>query len=284
MQKQAALLQKKIFFCKKVLTNTKRHTIFALHKNPSAMLKPLTLMAHVLIILSITIVQAQPSLNSSMLCYISADNTSHKVDANLTQAQPYTITCNYDDINATIPKFLQFGCTGGSTLLTVEIHITDGQHNQKITKDIPVDASRKLYEVPVLAFVSNEMMQNGKARINSIIFSNNMNSEVFLSEINFSNISSNYEVKMNQIFTVDLAGAKQKNYFIKANTFKDVNINLYKSNGEFTQKITKSLINGENFIHFDDMPALSQGKYVVVITENDPNSKKSSNSKITVMY
>jgi len=88
---------------------------------------------------------------------------------------------------------------------------------------------------------------------------------------------------MNQIFTVDLNSSITKNYFIKATNFKDVNVNLYKSNGEFSQKIAQSLINGDNFIHFDKMP-LQQGKYVVVITENDPNSKKSSNAKITVMY
>lgn len=255
---------------------------FAVHKNPAAMLKPLTLMARVLIILSITIVQAQPSLNSSMLCYISADNTSHKIDADLTQAEPYTITCSYNDVAAAIPKFIQFSCNGASTLITVDINITDGEKNQKITKDISVNEARKLYEVPVLAYVSNELIQNGKARINSIVFSNNMNTNLLLAELNFSNTTSNYEVKMNQIFTVDLTSALMKNYFIKANTFKDVNINLYKSNGEFTQKITKSLMSGENFVRFDEMP-LQEGKYVVVITEND-NTKKSPNSKITVMY
>jgi len=247
------------------------------------MLKPLTLMARVLAILSITIVQAQTSLNSSMLCYISADNTSHKLDASLTQAAPYTITCSYGDADAAIPKFLQFSCDGGSTLVTVDVHITDGVHNQKITKNIQVNESRKLYEVPVLAYVSNQIMQNGKARISSIVFSNNMNTEILLSELNFSNTTSNYEVKMNQIFTVDLNSSITKNYFIKATNFKDVNVNLYKSNGEFSQKIAQSLINGDNFIRFDEMPLL-QGKYVVVITENDPNSKKSSNAKITVMY
>ncbi len=247
------------------------------------MLKPLTLMAHVLILLSITIVQAQPS-NSSMLCYISADNTSHKVSANLTQAQPYTITCSYGDADAAIPKFLQFSCSGGSTLITVDIQITDGINTQKITKDIPVNTTRSLYEVPVLAYVSNELMQNGKAKINSIVFSNDMNSEVQLSELNFSNTSNNYEIKTNQVFTVDLTNARMKNYYIKANILKDVNINLYRLNGEFTQKITKTLMNGENFISFDEM-SLQEEKYVVVITENYNNSKKSSpNSRITVMY
>lgn len=247
------------------------------------MLKPLTLMARVLAILSITIVQAQTSVNSSMLCYIGADNTSHKIDVDLTQAQPYTITCSYNDAQVAIPKYIQFNCSGGATLLTVDINITNGTQTQKITKDIQVNTNRKLYELPVLAYVNNDIVQNGKARISSIIFSNNMNSEVQLTGVNFSNTTNNYEVKMNQIFTVDMSSAQTKNYFIKANNFKDVSINLYKSTGEFNQKIAKNLINGDNFIHFDELP-LQEGKYVVVITENDPNTKKAPNSKITVMY
>jgi hypothetical protein len=247
------------------------------------MLKPLTLMARVLAILSITIVQAQPTLKSSMLCYISADNTSHKIDAQLTQADPYTITCSYSDVAAAIPKFIQFSCEGGSTLVTVDIHITDGVHQQKITKDIQVNTNRKLYELPVLAYVQDAIIQTGNARISSIVFSNNMNSQVLLSEVNFSNSTSNYEVKLNQIFTVDLSGQVMKSYYIKSAAFKDVNINLYKSNGEFSQKLNKTLINGDNFIQFDELP-LQPSKHVVVITENDPNAKKSSNAKITVMY
>ncbi len=101
------------------------------------MLKPLTLMARVLAILSITIVQAQTSLNSSMLCYISADNTSHKVDADLTPEQSYTITCTYNDVEAAIPKFIQFSCEG-SARITVDINITNGTQQQKITKEIQV--------------------------------------------------------------------------------------------------------------------------------------------------
>ena len=90
-------------------------------------------------------------------------------------------------------------------------------------------------------------------------------------------------MKLNQIFTVDLSGQVMKSYYIKSGAFKDVNINLYKSNGEFSQKLSKTLINGDNFIQFDELP-LQPSKYVVVITENDPNAKKSSNAKITVMY
>lgn len=243
------------------------------------MLKPLTLMARVLAILSITIVQAQTSLNSSMLCYISADNTSHKVDADLTPEQSYTITCTYNDVEAAIPKFIQFSCEG-SARITVDINITNGTQQQKITKEIQVAPNRKLYEVPVLAYVSNEIIQNGHAKVNSIVFSNNMKTVVQLEELRFSNMTSNYEVRLNQVFTVDLSGALTKNYYIKTSSFKDVSINLYKANGEFTQKISKSLANGDNYLNFDETP-LQQGKYVVVITEND--TKKSPGSNITVM-
>lgn len=243
------------------------------------MLKPLTLMARVLAILSITIVQAQTSLNSSMLCYISADNTSHKVDADLTPEHSYTITCTYNDVEAAIPKFIQFSCEG-SARITVDINITNGTQQQKITKEIQVAPNRKLYEVPVLAYVSNEIIQNGHAKVNSIVFSNNMKTVVQLEELRFSNMTSNYEVRLNQVFTVDLSGALTKNYYIKTSSFKDVSINLYKANGEFTQKISKSLANGDNFLNFDETP-LQQGKYVVVITEND--TKKSPGSNITVM-
>ena len=243
------------------------------------MLKPLTLMARVLAILSITIVQAQTSLNSSMLCYISADNTSHKVDADLTPEQSYTITCTYNDVEAAIPKFIQFSCEG-SARITVDINITNGTQQQKITEEIQVAPNRKLYEVPVLAYVSNEIIQNGHAKVNSIVFSNNMKTVVQLEELRFSNMTSNYEVRLNQVFTVDLSGALTKNYYIKTSSFKDVSINLYKANGEFTQKISKSLANGDNYLNFDETP-LQQGKYVVVITEND--TKKSPGSNITVM-
>ncbi|MFN8261649.1 MAG: hypothetical protein U0X41_11995 [Chitinophagales bacterium] len=214
-----------------------------------------------------------------MLCYISADNTSHKVDADLTPEQSYTITCTYNDVEAAIPKFIQFSCEG-SARITVDINITNGTQQQKITKEIQVAPNRKLYEVPVLAYVSNEIIQNGHAKVNSIVFSNNMKTVVQLEELRFSNMTSNYEVRLNQVFTVDLSGALTKNYYIKTSSFKDVSINLYKANGEFTQKISKSLANGDNYLNFDETP-LQQGKYVVVITEND--TKKSPGSNITVM-
>lgn len=250
------------------------------HKNP-AMLTPLKHMARVLIFLSITIVQAQPLSNSSILCYVSADNATHEVNAELIQSQPHTITCSYSDADASIPKFIQFNCSGGATLLTVKVFITDGAHTQTITKDIQVNERNAVYEMSVLAFVSEEIVQSGKARINSIEFSNNMNTSVSLEKINFSNSTSNYEVKLNQVFTVDISNALQKNYIIKSNTPKEVSINLYKTNGEFSKKIIKSLITGENYIQFDEMQ-INDGKYVIAITEND--SKKAPNSKLTVMY
>ena len=182
-------------------------------------------------------------------------------------------------MEADIPKFIQFSCEG-SARITVDINITNGTQQQKITKEIQVAPNRKLYEVPVLAYVSNEIIQNGHAKVNSIVFSNNMKTVVQLEELRFSNMTSNYEVRLNQVFTVDLSGALTKNYYIKTSSFKDVSINLYKANGEFTQKISKSLANGDNFLNFDETP-LQQGKYVVVITEND--TKKSPGSNITVM-
>ncbi len=245
------------------------------------MLRPLYIMAHVLILFSFQVVQAQSSDNNSLLCYVSADNSSHQVDAVITQAQPYTVTCTYSDGVADIPRFLQFSCSSASnTSLTIQVNLTDGDHQQTITKDVIVNVNRANYEVPVLAFVSNELIQSGKARIKSIVFSNNMNVEVDMSKINFSNSTSNYEVKMNQVFTVDMKNSVNKNYYISANVHKDVCINVYKQNGEFDQKITKSLAQGENFIRFDDMQ-VKQGKYMIVITDYDP--KKSPSSKITVM-
>ena len=250
------------------------------HKNP-AMLTPLKHMAHVLIILSISIVQAQPLSNSSILCYVSADNATHEVNAELIQTKPHTITCSYSDADASIPKFIQFNCSGGATLLTVKVFITDGIHKQTITKDLQVNERNAVYEMPVLAFVSDQIIQSGKAKINSIEFSNNMNTSVWLERINFSNVTSNYEVKMNQVFTVDMANSTQKNYVIKSNMPKDVSINLYKTNGEFSKKVTKSLMAGENYIRFDEMQ-INDGKYVIAITEND--TKKAPNNKLSVMY
>lgn len=251
------------------------------HKNP-AMLTPLKHMARVLIFLSISIVQAQTLVNnSSILCYVSADNATHEVNAQLIQSKPHTITCSYGDANPTIPKFIQFNCSGGASLLTVKVFITDGSHVQIINRDIQVNGSNTIYEMAVLAYASEEIIQSGKAKISSIEFSNNMNTEIVLDRINFSKSSSNYEVKLNQVFTVDMGNLHQKNYLIKASLPKEVSINLYNTNGEFSKKFIKSLLPGENYIQFEEMQ-IKQGKYVIAITEND--SKKAPNSKLSVMY
>lgn len=245
------------------------------------MSKPLTLMVRVLAILSVTIVQAQPNVNNSMLCYISTDNTSHKVDIGLSKAHPFTINCNYSDAQAAIPKYIQFACNGGSTLLSADIYVTNGSETQKISQEIHLLADKKQYEVPVLAYVNNDIMQNGKARISAITFTNTINVATQLTEVNFSNTSNDYEVKLNQIFTVEVNKGQQKNYIIKANTLKDVSISLYKSTGEFNQKVSKTLTGGDNYLLFDDL-YLQDGKYVVVITENKSNSL--NNAKITGMF
>lgn len=246
------------------------------------MLTPLKYMAHVLLLFSISIVQAQSSLSSSMLCYISADNSSHSINAPLVPTKPYTITCSYNDADAAIPKYIQFSCNGGSTLVTIDIQLTDGVHQQKISKDISILPTQNLYEIPVLAYVSDELMQNGKARISSIVFSNKMNAETVLSEVNFSNSSNNYEVKMNQVFSVDLTDALLKNYLIKSSASRDININLYNSTGTFSKKIATKITNGDNLLHFKEMN-LQPGKYVVVISENNTTLKNTPNSNITVM-
>ena len=245
------------------------------------MLTPLKHMARVLIFLSISIVQAQTlSNNSSILCYVSADNAMHEVNAELIQSKPHTITCSYSDANPSIPKFIQFNCSGEASLLTVKVYITDGSHTQILNRDIQINGRSTTYEMPVLAYVSQEIIQTGKAKISSIEFSNNMNTNVMLDRINFSKSSSNYEVKLNQVFTVDMQNL-QKNYLIKLNATKEVSINLYKISGEFSKKIVKSLLPGENFIQFDELQ-IAEGKYVIAITEND--SKKAPNSKLSVMY
>ena len=243
------------------------------------MLKPLTLMARVLAIFTITIVQAQTSVSSnSMLCYISADQTQHKIGVDLSLAQPYTITCSYNDVQAEIPKYIQFACNNAVATLSVEINITNGTQEQKIQRDIPVVSGRKLYEIPVLAYVNDALIQEGKARISSIIFSNSINTTVHLTEVNFANTSNNYEVRLNQVFSVDKTNAVSKNYIIKSNAFKNVSINLYKNHGQSNQKILCSLSNGDNYMHFDELP-LQDGKYVVVITESEVKPNKSSNAK-----
>jgi hypothetical protein len=55
---------------------------------------------------------------------------------------------------------------------------------------------------------------------------------------------------------------------------------MYQPTGEFDQKITKDLVKGDNFLHFEELD-VKPGKYVIVITESDP--KKAPNSRITVM-
>jgi hypothetical protein len=243
------------------------------------MVQPKTLMAHVLIFISV-IVQAQSLPDNSILCYIGADNAPHKITANVAQQVPYSITCKYEDGTVAIPKFFQFSCDGGSTSLTVKVNITDGEHTQVISKDISVNENDVLYEVPVLAMVNDAVIQSGKARIKSITFVNNMNVPVLVTEVNFSNTSLKYEVKMNQVFTVDLRTAILKKYFITAETYKTISINLYKPDGEFDQKIAKGLVRGENYLDLDQL-GVKEGKYVVVITEND--LKKAPSSRITVM-
>jgi hypothetical protein len=107
-----------------------------------------------------------------------------------------------------------------------------------------------------------------------------MNTPVLMSELNFSNTSLKYEVKLNQVFTVDLGNTILKKYFISADTYKTININFYKTNWEFDQQIVKGLVRGENYLHLDEL-GVKDGKYVVVITEND--IKKAPSSRITVM-
>jgi hypothetical protein len=132
------------------------------------------------------------------------------------------------------------------------------------------------------SFVNYEILQSGKGQIKSISFTNNGKENLLLSEINFSNSTLNYEVKMNQVFTIDLNRDFQKNYYINASSQKDVSINLYKSNGEFDHSIVKSLQKGENYLHFTELE-VEVSKYVIVITDFFPN-KKTPSGKITVMY
>lgn len=250
--------------------------------NYPAMLKPLYTMALVFLY-SIISLHAQSSLdNTNKLCLIGLDQTAQKVNMYVEQSKPVTITCSNEDGNVFIPKFVQFTCEEGASFVTVEVKITDGTHNQTISKNIEITENNSLYEMPVLTLVNNEILQSGRGHVKSIVFKNNMSSTVMLSTINFSNTTINYEVKLNQVFTIDFSDNIQKNYLVNANTYKDVNINLYKSNGEFDHSIAKSLVKGENFLRFADMQ-MKSGKYVIVITEVDP-SKKAPNNRITVMY
>lgn len=236
-------------------------------------------MAHVLFFNFVS-VQAQSSLSNSInsLCVIGE---TQNVDVFLEQAKPFTFTSN-NDAATTIPKFFQFTCNQSESYLTVQINLTDGSNNQTITKDIEITSQIKLYEIPVLSLVNNELLRSGKAHIKSIVFKNNLISSVELSSINFTNVSSDYEVNLNQIFTIDLSEESQKNYFVTLQSDKDVNINLYKPNGEFDHTITKKISNGKSYIPFDDMQ-LNTTKYIVVVSDINLN-RKISNDKITVMY
>lgn len=210
------------------------------HKNP-AMLKPLIIMAHVLLFTFVS-VQAQSSLGNSnnTLCVIGENQLPQKVDVFLEQAKPFTFTCN-NDVATTIPKFFQFTCNQSDSYLTVQINVTDGNNNQIITKDIEISDKVELYEMQLLSLVNIELLQSGKAHVKSIVFKNNLISSVELTSVNFTNISSSYEVKLNQIFTIDLSDQTQKNYFVTLKSDKDVNINLYKPNGEFDHTISKKI-------------------------------------------
>ncbi len=242
--------------------------------------KPEALMAFVLTLFSIS-VNAQSSSDKGILCYIGADNAAHPVNMYVTQSKPFNITCNYENGTASIPKFFQFSCNGGASLLSVQISITDGVHAQVLNKDVQVNETDELYEVPVLAYVNEEIMQSGKAHITSIKFTNNMNLGVHLAEVNFSNISANYEIKMSQVFTVDMREPLLKNYFMYASTAQTVSINLYKTTGELEQKILKELVRGENYLKFSELGVPQDDKYVIVISEYD--IKKAPSSRITVM-
>jgi len=243
------------------------------------MVNPKILMAHVLTLFTL-IVQAQSLSDNNILCYIGADNAPHKVNKVITQDKPYELVCKFEDGTTAIPKFFQFSCDEGASSLTVQITITDGEHTQVITKEIQIREDEYLYEVPVLAAVMYDLMQTGRAHVKSISFKNNMNLPVHLSEVNFSNATANYEIKLNQVFTVDLRNQIQKRYYFNAPTFQSISINMYQPNGEFNQKITKDVVKGDNFLHFEKLD-VKEGKYVIVITENDP--KKAPSNRITVM-
>lgn len=246
------------------------------------MLKPLITMAHVLLFSFVT-VQAQSSLDNSIdiLCVVNEDQVAQKVDLFLEQTKPITFTCKNENISS-IPKFFQFTCNQSDSYLTVQINVTNGNNNQTISKDIEIKNNQSFYEIPLLNLVDNSILQSGKAHLNSIVFKNNQVSSVKLTSINFANISSNHEVNLNQIFTLDLSSFSQSNYLVTLKSDKDVNINLYKSNGEFDHTIAKKLFQGQNYLPFSDMQ-LSSEKYIVVISDVNSN-KNMSNNNMTVMY
>ncbi len=231
-----------------------------------AMLTPLKYMAHVLLFFTITIVQAQSVSENSILCYVSEDYAVHAVNKSLSSQQPYKIACSYENEQSTIPKYIQFRCTNKPVLLTVNVHVVDGAHEQYIKQTIQLKGKNKIYEMPILAYVSNDLLLSNTAKIHSIEFTNLSDATVDLKELNFSNISATYDVKLNQLFTIDSKNLSAKNYTFTSSTSKHVNINVYNTNGGFARKIMKTLQAGENEIEFDEMQ-LNDGKYVVTITE-----------------
>lgn len=246
------------------------------------MLKPLITMAHVLIVLIVT-VQAQTALeNANKICLVGLNQPSQKFDVYLAPEKPVVISCSNETGGAVIPKFMQFTCEEGTSAITVKVNFSDGTHQQTVTKEVEIKNYTNTYELHLLSLVNYEILQTRNGQIKYISFTNNGDESILLNEINFSNSALNYEVKMNQVFTIDLNKDKQKNYYINAVTQKDVSINLYKSNGEFDHAIVKSLNQGENYLHFNELD-IEPIKYVIVITDIFPN-KKMPSGKITVMY
>jgi len=257
------------------LTNSEIDFNFVSHKNP-AMLTPLKYMAHVLLIFLITNVHAQSVTNNSMLCYVSTDNVTHAVQVQLIPSKPYFITCTYDNEQVvSLPQFFQFKCTQANSTIELKIHVADAVHSQYISKQFLVSEKNVVYELPISLYASNDILKSEHAKIQSIELVNISNEAVELTEINFSNTSSNYEVKLNQLFSVDLQQEKQRNYILNCTIAQHVNINLFNTNGGNSKKITKQLKAGKNVIQFDDMQ-LNAGKYVVTITENTSKENYSS--------
>jgi len=244
------------------------------------MLKPLTLMAHVLILFTLTVQAQSIYSNTYTLCVIAANTGTQKVNLSLTQQQPRTIACNYEDADVSVPKFLQFSCEGGSSTVTAQVVVTDGKQTQTISKDFTVNEYNAYHEMPLLAHVSDNLLKSGNASIKSVTFINNMNTTLTIGEIAFAKMSTRYEVKMNQVFSVEVGSSLNRKHVIQSATDKDVFINMYKSNGAFDHKIVKSLKTGENPLSFEEMQ-VKPGKYVVVIT--DAIEKKNANTKIIVM-
>lgn len=246
------------------------------------MLKPLTHMALVLLSFTLCVhAQSTEDNTNSLLCVIGRNIAPQEFNMSLTQKQPVTVACSYDDASVTIPKYLQFSCSGGNSLITVQVLISDGDKRQTVVKDVSVNDRNLYYEMPLLAYVTEDMAQNPKAKVYSVTFSNNMNTELNIGEVGFSRYTSRYEVKLNQVFTVDIGTGSNKRYVIQSNIPRDIYVNMYKSNGEFDHLILQTIKTGENAIQFDEMQ-IKSGKYVVVIS--DVADKKAPSSKITVMY